>query len=610
MPLFPLFRQLAGSVMLGFLFLPGASGAADTPAIPPTGGPTAASEVAPADRLTRWNPGLPGGIPTFTAIFATIDAAVYGKGTTDATASINSAIRGAGAVATADRPQVVYLPSGTYRISDSILMDQSHVVLRGAGPGLTKIIGVPGKKQASIRVGWKWNYTGVWNVVGDVPKGSTSITVSDASAIEVGDVLQIDQQDDLSYVRILPDSIYRKRQPATSYDGPGTGGAPGVNGGPWRSVAQQIEVASKHGNTLGLSGVTHIAFSASQAPQVFKTATARAGEPGTRYAGVEDLYISGGTYDNIIFRNTAYCWVRNIESDGRPLDADHGVDRQHVNLEHAYRCEVRDSYFHHARFINYGGNAYGISIGDASSDNLVENNISVQLNKPIIMNASGGGNVIAYNYADNAYSVNSPGWQENVIDGNHESFPHYELFEGNWAGNLGADCTHGNSGWEMWFRNYSQGRNSSPPVPDSENMRAVGVDGWNRSYSFVGNVLNVQVVNGVSPVYECKADGPCMKADAVYRVGANALKETGIGLYHSFDDGTALAQLYRHGNWDNIHNGVIWDPNHPNHSLPASLYLKKKPAFFGNNPWPWAGPDLNPMVGILPAKARYDSMRQ
>ena len=200
MPQCLLFRGLAGSLMVGFLILPMISRAAGTSEIPPLGGPVAGSELVSPDRLTRWNPGLPGGIPVFTAIFATVDPAVYGKGTVDATASINGAIKGAGAVATADRPQVIYLPAGTYRISGSIVMDQSYVVLRGAGPGLTRIIGVPGAKQASIRVGWKWTYTGVWNVVGDVPKGSTSIVVSDASAIEVGDVLQIDQQDDLSYV--------------------------------------------------------------------------------------------------------------------------------------------------------------------------------------------------------------------------------------------------------------------------------------------------------------------------------------------------------------------------------------------------------------------------
>lgn len=562
-------------------------------------------DVIRPDLLTRWRPGIPGGIPAVTTIYTTIAAAIYGNGTTDATAAINSAIQAAGTVATATNPQAIYLPAGIYRISDSILMNRSYVVLRGAGPGLTKVIGIPGAQQASIRVGWKWDYTGVWYVIGDVPKGSTSLTVSDARTIEVGDVLQIDQCDDFRYVRIEPDGILHKRQPTTGMDGPGTDAYPGVTRGPWRSVGQQIEVAAKHGNTLGLSGPTHIAFEAVQIPQVIKTATARAGEPGTCYAGIEDLYVSGGTADNITFVNTAYCWVKNIESDGRFLDADHGMSRMHIDLIHAYRCEIRDSYFHHARRINYGNIAYGISISNQSSDNLVENNISVHLNKPVIMHASGGGNVVAYNYVDNAYSVNAPGWAENAIDGNHESFSHHDLFEGNWASNLGSDCTHGNSGWQTWFRNYSNGRNTAPPSPDTDNMRAVGVDGWHREYTFVGNVLNAPEVDGIAPVYECTAMGPCMRATAVYRIGANAYPDQAQG----FDDGTALAHLYRHGNWDNVTKTVIWDPHNPNHVLPPSLYLTKKPAFFGDNPWPWVGPDLNPRVGILPAKARYDRMQ-
>ena len=579
--------------------------AAETAGVVTGGAVGGGNDVIPPRLLTRWSPGIPGGIPVVKDVYITIPAAIFGDGTSDATAAINQAIQAAGAVASAAHPQVVYLPAGTYRISDSILLNRSHVVLRGDGPDRTRIVGIPGAQQASIRVGWKWDYTGVWYVIGDVPKGSTSLTISDASAIEPGDILQIDQMDDFRYVRIAPDGVLHKRQPTTGMDGPGTGAYPGVTRGPWRSVGQQIEVAGKRGNTLALSGPTHIAFEAAQIPQVFKTATARAGEPGTRFAGIEDLYVSGGTADMITFVNTAYCWVRNIESDGRFLDADHGMSRMHIDLIHAYRCEIRDSYVHHARRINFGNIAYGISISNQSSDNLVENNISVHLNKPIILHASGGGNVIAYNYADNAYAINAPGWQENGIDGSHESFSHHDLFEGNWTSNLGTDGTHGNAGWQTWFRNYAQGRNSSPPSPDTGDVRAVEVAGWSREHTFVGNVLQVEPVNGVPPVYECAANGPAMNAAAVYRIGSGAGAE-----YPDFDDGTALAHLYRHGNWDNVTRTVIWERDNPNHLLPPSLYLKRKPAFFGDSPWPWVGPDLNPMVGTLPAKARYDRLQK
>jgi hypothetical protein len=41
--------------------------------------------------------------------------------------------------------------------------------------------------------------------------------------------------------------------------------------------------------------------------------------------------------------------------------------------------------------------------------------------------------------------------------------------------------------------------------------------------------------------------------------------------------------------------------------LPDSLYLAKKPAFFGNHPWPWVDPTGTTMVHTLPARARYDA---
>ena len=59
--------------------------------------------------------------------------------------------------------------------------------------------------------------------------------------------------------------------------------------------------------------------------------------------------------------------------------------------------------------------------------------------------ASGGGNVIAYNYVDNAVLWNSPGWQESAIDDSHGAFTHNDLIEGNWSPNIGSDTTHGNS---------------------------------------------------------------------------------------------------------------------------------------------------------------------
>lgn len=562
--------------------------------LPPT---ETLADVIPPARRTTWSPGIPGGIPVVTTVHATINAALYGDGITDATAAINNAIQAAGATAaTSGIRQVVYLPPGTYRTTGSIDISRSNVVLRGAGSARTRIrLGSAGGDPA-VRLGVPWPaYNPPVNVVGSVPKGATSITVSSASGIQAGDVVQIDQLDDPAYVRIGDCTWYKRGPRPADTNGPSSPGG-------YRSVGQQVEVVSKSGNVLVLAGPLHIAFDAARSPQVFKTATARSGEPGTRHVGLEDLTVTGGNNGNVSALNVAYCWIRNVESDGSTATGP-GMNGTHISLAHAYRCEVRGSYVHHARSINPGGGAYGISVRMQSSDNLIEDNVVHTLNKPLVMEASGGGNVVGYNYVDEAIIATNPSWHESAIDGNHCSFPHDDLFEGNWAANIGSDTTHGNVGWQTFFRNYAPGRNSSGV--QTGNVRAVGVDGYGREHNVVGNVLLKPglVVNGLSPVYDCVNNGSCMNAAAVYRIGANSMG----GDYFTRDDGTAFSLLYRHGNFDYVTNSVIWDPANADHSLPPSLYRAGKPAFFGSLAWPWVDPVATTKVAVLPAKARFDS---
>ena len=42
-------------------------------------------------------------------------------------------------------------------------------------------------------------------------------------------------------------------------------------------------------------------------------------------------------------------------------------------------------------------------------------------------------------------------------------------------------------------------------------------------------------------------------------------------------------------------------------ALPSSLYLAGKPAFFGDNPWPWVDATGAVKLHTLPARARYDA---
>lgn len=555
-----------------------------------------ACQALPADRLTTWDPGIPGGIPRVTTLHATLDAARYGNGTTDATAAINAAIQAAGDAARANRPLVVYLPAGTYRITGSLDLNRNHVVLRGAGARLTRIRYDSAEQNFAVGMGLFWpDYAPPVDVVGSVPKGARSLTVADAAGIEPGDVLQIDQLDDPGYVKI-GDWIYGKRGPREA-DANGPSSPEG-----YRSVGQQIAVASKQGNTLTLVGPTHIAFDQRFRPQVFHTATARADHSGRQWIGLEDLWLGGGRNNNIQVLNLAYGWIRGVECDGDPATGG-GLDGDHINLFHAYRCEIRQCYVHHARTIVPGGGAYGIDIANQSSDNLVEDNIVRYLNKPILTVASGGGNVVAYNYVDDAFIATHESWQENAIDGCHGSFSHHDLFEGNDTPNIGSDSTHGNCGWQTFFRNHASGMNTA--VPRSACIRAAGVDGYNREHTFAGNVLLRPGLRiGERPPVYLSTTTDTFDLAAVFRVGAASLG----GEYHDLDDGTALRLLLAHGNFDYVTNSVVWDPRLADHDLPASLYLRARPAFFGAELWPYADPAREPKVGVLPARRRFEAM--
>ncbi len=70
-------------------------------------------------------------------------------------------------------------------------------------------------------------------------------------------------------------------------------------------------------------------------------------------------------------------------------------------------------------------------------------------------------------------------------------------------------------------------------------------------------------------------------------------------------DPKTLSTVIRGGNFDYLTNEVVWTRSLPAQTLPASLYLKAKPGFFGTQ-WPWVDPAGGTKVHALPAKARLD----
>ena len=175
-----------------------------------------------------------------------------------------------------------------------------------------------------------------------------------------------------------------------------------------------------------------------------------------------------------------------------------------IRLAGTYRCVVRDSHVHNSYSYGFAQDNYGIVLACGAADNLVENNVARFMNKPILFNNSGGGNVVGYNYADNSWSCdgnNDDGFQEVSIDC-HCAFPHMELMEGNWAPHMGATTTHGNAGYLTYFRNYASSQ-WSPSVAGSRGRRSSGASRSRRStrtsaaLDFPSPDLNMTVIGNV-----------------------------------------------------------------------------------------------------------------
>jgi hypothetical protein len=190
----------------------------------------------------------------------------------------------------------------------------------------------------------------------------------------------------------------------------------------------------------------------------------------------------------------------------------------------------------------------------------------------------------------------------------HASFPYMELVEGNWAAQIATETVWGNSGWMTIFRNYASSQQQRTASNETYQIAAIALEAKARSMNVVGNVLGA---TGVGLVYEVHSNPPGPNQQTVYRLGHGVNAGAGADDIATYEDpaapGSTASQLYRHGNYDYVTGTVIWDASNSNHTLPSSLYLTSKPAFFGSNPWPWVDPVGPTKTFTLPAKARWDS---
>jgi len=542
------------------------SGGGSTPAQP------AGTYSMPADRATAWNPGIPGGIPARGTVCASLEASTYGDGARDATAPIQAALD------SCPEEQVVSLSAGTFAISATLVIARGNV-LRGKGPKDT-LLRSNGFGGPIVSIGRPFPHVlASIDLAADGAKGATSIAVADASGFQPGSLALIDELWDPAYVQWSA-----------------TRSPPGDPSRGWfsrsdRPVGQMVEVRSVSGNTVTFTTPLHIGFDTAHGAQL-----SRFDRPAVRNAGLEDLHVYGGGNDNVVLTLAAYSWVKNVESEWSTGDS--------ITVAGSFRSVVRDSYFHHSPQLYPGGGAYGLSLSNSSADNLVENNVFWRFNKVMVMRASGGGNVVGYNYFDDGFIGSTPldytQWMEVGMSASHMTCPHYELFEGNEAFNIDADNTWGNSAYVTFFRNHATGKRRS--FPDVDNRRAIGLMAGSWWYTFVGNVLGYPGMSAAPySSFRYESSFPWEPQPVpMWQLGYDPER------WDRPADPQVLSTVIREGNFDYATSQVHWSDSP--RELPPSLYLSGKPAFFGDRPWPWVDPTGATKLHTLPARARFDAM--
>jgi hypothetical protein len=297
--------------------------------------------------------------------------------------------------------------------------------------------------------------TPVVNVVGGALKGASSITVADASRFNVGDILQIDQVADgtangpVGWVWKL-DSWWSCIGLQLSGGGSGAS-SPAPNG---YRPSLSGSGSSPSGNTLTIYDPAPAAANTSPSAAMDPRSGAPPATPPTSSLQLKPLRWSAASSGaRTWFMTAPFSWIKDIG----PTAQEH-LGRPPHPIETPSQVRAAGQLLPTQQL--QPGLPYGILY--SGSDCLIEDNIVRELNKPILGETAGGGNVIAYNYVDEAIIGSlTDTWQETAINMSHGSFCHSDLFEGNHTPNVGVDSTHGNNGWGVIFRNWATGRNSS-----------------------------------------------------------------------------------------------------------------------------------------------------
>lgn len=353
-----------------------------------------------------WSVGVEGGIPDVKEVGKVTDFGAVPNDKTDDLNAFKDAIdhafnAGGGAI---------LVPAGTYVLKGPIVL-KSGVVLRGEGAGNTHL--EFDSRTNIIKISGSTIGKSI-EVVGDHAKGSTAITLADASSIKAGDIIEISVENDKEKMVTNPEWDQEWAR---------------------RSVGQNTKVVAVNGNKVEIADQLRNEYKAAFAPNVYKV------DPVVN-SGIEYLHIyrvDNNDVHGVTFERAYNCWMRGVEVNN--------VRKSTVQVMYSYRVEIRDSYFHDATDFSGGGHGYGIELMNRSSNCLVENNIFKKFRHSMLLQYGANGNVFGYNYSRELGNDILPDISL------HGTWTHENLFEANVVERAGVGDYWGPAPYNTFLRN-------------------------------------------------------------------------------------------------------------------------------------------------------------
>ena len=279
-----------------------------------------------------------------------IDHGADPTGGADSTSAIQAAIN---AVASAEGG-VVYLPEGTYRVDGLLTVSQSGTVLRGDGPGLTRVAFTRHESMTGtnhLQFNGTLSPGAATMLVTDAALGDSVLSVEDASGLSVGDEVGVGM--------VITDAFRAEHE---MDDDDRWGFAAGARRTIFKRTVVDINLESTpHQVTVDVPLRYPL--------KVRDSADVRIESGAITECGVQDLAVStavewSAAWSNdrshaVGFRDARDCWVTNIASWAGPEGGGtHHLQSGGILIKRSRRMTVADSVMEHAQNRGGGGNGY------------------------------------------------------------------------------------------------------------------------------------------------------------------------------------------------------------------------------------------------------------